>query len=511
MPRYSGFEPSHGEYGDYYEPRSRHRHHHRSRDHNHNHSSHRRGKDDKYHYNAAFVYDIIDTDEGWISRVLMSVLFWFMLLSLTGLVIAILVIYILGIKDNSAIPDQDNLDFQLYKNTRFGECASANETVVDCSYLRFNLAADRRGFTDFAPNPTENYMVKPWLPANKSNYDGPRYTWCDVAGCLRDFKVVPSKPRDSAFYMLSITTMQFVTMTIWSSSFWLWKLWNANPEDRDGCGQLGITFWVPAIGDAASVLFWWANLFKQASGPLNFGPPSILNWVTMWRYARSLHFHPVECAFDYHSSSRRVLMWILYSLAIIQWIASCVVYGIYSGDITSMFGRGRYARYDCLADKIDTAPGVSSCSATELCSKDWLLGDPGFQQSIYYGDFMVAIFWISTVVAILPILCLLGEGFDRWYHDKSFFSSRYAEHLKKYSSNASVEAALLGLFGPVLVIVIMTIVSIVKEASEYERLGTFAFDLSCRAVHVSMSPWKYWLDVNDYGRAYEVTKHWFNV
>ncbi|KAI2779144.1 hypothetical protein F4815DRAFT_205277 [Daldinia loculata] len=298
-------------------------------------------------------------------------------------------------------------------------------------------------------------------------------------------------------------------MTIWSASWWMFKLFTSDPDE---CGEgLGKIFWVLAIFDTVTVAFWWVSLFMQASNPLHFAPLSVLNWVTAWRYARSLHFHPAKCAFEPDSKLHRVLIWVLCLLTVAQWIASCVVFGLYYGDIVSMFGRGRYARYDCHEDRIDAAPGASSCSSAELCSKDWLLGDPGFEQSVYYGDLLVAIFWISTVVALAPILGLVFEGFRRLYRDQDFFPSKTSRLLKKWSSNAPLEFVLLGLFFAVFVLDILTIVDIFRETGDNDRAGTFAFDLSCRAVHVSLSPWKYFLDINEFGRAFKIAKTWFNV
>lgn len=164
---------------DHYEPRDRRR---------------RRRKKDPYHYSAAFMretMEVTDKEESRACSFLFKSLFWFMPIVLSGLLVAILVIYILAIKDNSASIDPDSIKFQLYKNTRFQECSSQSSSAVDCTFSQYNLATDSRGFTDFSPNPSENYMVKLWLPADRSDYEGARYTWCDVASCLSDFKVIP--------------------------------------------------------------------------------------------------------------------------------------------------------------------------------------------------------------------------------------------------------------------------------------------------------------------------------
>ncbi|KAI0111931.1 hypothetical protein F4814DRAFT_424121 [Daldinia grandis] len=494
MSRYSGLMPSER---DHYEPRDR----------------RRRRKKDPYHHSAAFMREMLELDddekESRVGSVISTLMFWFMPIALSGLLIAILVIYILAIKSNTASIDPDSAEFQLYKNTRFQECASQSSSAVDCTFLQYDLATDSRGYTDFSPDPSENYMVKLWLPADRSDYEGARYTWCDVASCLGGFKVIPSTPRPAAFYTLSLTTTLLATMTIWSASWWMFKLFTSDPDE---CGQgIDKIFWALAVFDTATVVFWWVSLFMQASNPLHSAPLSILNWVTVWRYARSLHFHPVKCAFAPDSTLRRVLTWALYLLTVAQWVASCVVFGLYYGDIVSMFGRARYARYDCHEDKIDAAPGASSCSSAELCSKDWLLGDPGFEQSVYYGDLLVAIFWISTVMALAPILGLLFEGFRRLCRDQDFFPSKPSRFLRKWSSNASLEVVLLGLFTAILVLDIITIVDIFRETGDNDRAGTLAFDVSCRAVHVSLSPWKYFLDINEFGRAVKIAKTWFNV
>ena len=38
-----------------------------------------------------------------------------------------------------------------------------------------------------------------------------------------------------------------------------------------------------------------------------------------------------------------------------------------------------------------------------------------------------------------------------------------------------------------------------------------AYDLQCRAVHVSLSPWKYYLDVGDEYNTWRVVRSYFNV
>jgi hypothetical protein len=43
------------------------------------------------------------------------------------------------------------------------------------------------------------------------------------------------------------------------------------------------------------------------------------------------------------------------------------------------------------------------------------------------------------------------------------------------------------------------------------RDGPVAYDLDCQALHVYLSPWRHYLDVDDYQRGLRIARMWLNA
>jgi hypothetical protein len=65
---------------------------------------------------------------------------------------------------------------------------------------------------------------------------------------------------------------------------------------------------------------------------------------------------------------REVIMRVLHLVLPAQWCATIHAFRLQDREV--------FQRYDCLPSALDAAPGVSSCSAEDLCSKMCLSSSP---------------------------------------------------------------------------------------------------------------------------------------
>ncbi|KAI1477641.1 hypothetical protein F4774DRAFT_427072 [Daldinia eschscholtzii] len=116
------------------------------------------------------------------------------LLALTAAIQALLLSYeIAVIVKRNSIPSPSPTDFNLYKNTRFEDCTPNPLSQSNCNFL------DRRQF--------EGAVIFGWKASWKAD------SWCEYASCLRDWKIVPSKPRDSAYGLTPLAIWFYLKIT----------------------------------------------------------------------------------------------------------------------------------------------------------------------------------------------------------------------------------------------------------------------------------------------------------
>jgi hypothetical protein len=249
--------------------------------------------------------------------------------------------------------------------------------------------------------------------------------------------------------------------------------------------------------------FWWYDFFVLASDTRNTSLVSIYAWVTTWNFAVMLNYHPFACRFNTKSGRGRVVVYIVATAALLQWIATCYAFHVkrdemYHGDV-------EYPKYRCLESAISQAPGISRCSPQQLCSKKWLFSNDWWISRTPWdsarGHYRLWFF----VVSIAPF------GFAIW----SLYSSR-GRRVLNFNYSKTIGFILFATSIPLLFILMLvqseTVLSgFFNPTHPPNREGPVAYDLDCQAVHVYLSPWRNYLDVDDFQRGLRIARMWLNA
>lgn len=261
---------------------------------------------------------------------------------------------------------------------------------------------------------------------------------------------------------------------------------------------------------------WWYSFIVMAVDPKDHTPVSIFAWFSTWRFVVQLNFHPYACRIDTESGRGRFFVRILVTIALIQFALTCYAMQIKWGDIIGK-SNGSDLKYRCLDSEIAEAPGTSLCTPQKLCSMDWLFSNaewvtgpvnagaihnPTPPQFIAFGGlvFSISVFIFMSLV----YSSVFGSGLSLLD-----FDSTSAQGKLKYFG------AFVAPFGILLGIMLWYSVSVLEDffnpPYKANREGPVAYDVQCQAVHVLVSPWKYYLDVDDDYRALRIVRAWFNA
>jgi hypothetical protein len=244
----------------------------------------------------------------------------------------------------------------------------------------------------------------------------------------------------------------------------------------------------------------------------------MLAWVTVWRTTVSLFSHPVACR--YHGTRRHITG--ISTLFVITFCLFCVstnaIYRI--GGITENLWFTQAPKYDCLESQIEAAPGTTTCSAQHLCSKEmqhlftrpdyhvpgsnW--GNPGPMQDVFTMIyFFGAMSFIGSIVLTMIFMLFFRRADLTGRKSKGRYFIRFA-------SRCAV----------VVHVVVLTVISyywtyrVIAHVIYYNskdspgRQSSLMYDQNCTAVHITMSDWKWYLDV-DHDRNRRVAKMWLNA
>lgn len=401
--------------------------------------------------------------------------------------------------DNTGF-DPKGPEYALYKNTMVKDCYNTPVSAItyNCSAVRASLQHQGKVVG----------LNKPSLSIpNDSNGNETVYSWCEIISCFNDFKVVPSTPHSSAFWATSLEVWTKAAITFLTSFWQLHKIQKAMYSDDDTfCTGLGWDTWVIMAWDLASFIWWCFGFGRFVMTPTQYPMPSMLGWVSLWKYCYMLHYHPFECVLRYFPKRARTARWTLYVVTTLQWIASvyiCVLTAIWGMDSVS-----GYPAYECLAARIQDTPGASSCSAEQICSNELLFRSWIFQYPHRYVDGYVSLVCLNTVLSLVAILmvCALGAfpliasmvrggSPAKWRKRASIFDFGFAGNI---GAAGGVCLLIAGLTGYDAV-----------QALDRHREGAVTFDWECNALHVTMSSWRYYLDV-DYELPVRAAKMWFN-
>ena len=415
--------------------------------------------------------------------------------------------------------EPDNPEFVLYKNSRFKECYDLTPDPGNCSSIFSGLSTHARNVPEgfgYLSN------VQGWKPESSSDRatHPPIYDWCQIVSCFNGFKIVPSTPRPSATLLSDIVCWWSVMMTSASALVHTGKQYRtAFRKEGTPCRgrkDLSVLDYIFFVYDICGPIFWWWVSFVMfAVNPAMSTTIAITAWVTSWKLGSVLKFHPYSCALPGGPRIKRILPWILNAVALLQWIAGIYVISVYLGDLS---GNGSTLQsYDCLASQIPDAPGSTSCSAQDLCSKTPLFrtGARFMYEDTFYvqGRYnLMAYFWIWTLMALMPFIFLFiawcGKVITRssaevWRKDAKFTWRSFNRGPSLYLGIASIISLAYGVgYGVHL---------IQTWDSTRDREGPFTFHAGCNALHVPLSPWRDYLDLGAYERAFRIAKMVFNA
>lgn len=193
----------------------------------------------------------------------------------------------------------------------------------------------------------------------------------------------------------------------------------------------------------------------------------------------------------------------------IQFAASSYVVYLQQDDMLNR--RNIIRRYDCADTFFQGASGVSYCSLQQLCGKDWLFSDAGVRSDMdvpvigYFLAYMVLTFGLLFPFVYWLIPSTVAMCKRKW---KRVFDP---SELKRAMRETEPFAVLL----PVLVLTVfygvMLLIHLGIHWDESNREAGLAYDMECRAVHVPLSQWKQYLDLEAYNRPLRIAKMWFNA
>ncbi|KAB8217924.1 hypothetical protein BDV33DRAFT_205855 [Aspergillus novoparasiticus] len=423
---------------------------------------------------------------------------FFLIVSFTGVAIAFTVVFAVK-SPNVGGYRSDSPEYALYKNTRFEECYSAPGSTTNCTAMR--VALNSSTIAGFG-------YLRSSVVFNEDNSSD----WCEAVSCFNDYKVIPSTPRDSAMWPTLLTSWATCAGFLVGSLFQLLlqqkALYSPRNKPCKGLGDVHWYSWLFIGYDLVSFTWWWVSFGKLAAAPESAATPFVVGWVIPWKYAGLFRYHPFSCAFGTNRRGKNIARGIFYILAVIQWIASWYVIHINLPSLSTATGWGMRApnpSYDCVQSQVDAAPGTSTCSATQICSRNWLFVDFGFQPSYRNADPLIAIglmFLALTVVALSPLLMMVIACFLR---DKD--PSLSPRSTLRWADPGPIAFLSLLSFFEIITGCIL-VVDMVKRLNGTPD-ATVAFDWECQAIHVALSPWKYYIDL-DYERGWRLTKLWFN-
>jgi hypothetical protein len=406
--------------------------------------------------------------------------------------------------DNTGF-DPNSSDYALYKNTMFKDCYNTASSAItySCSAVKASIQS---AFVQKNSSALAFINTSTSLP-NDSNGNTTIYSWCEVMSCFDDFKVIPSTPRPSAFPPSALEAWNKAGITFLLAFWQVRKSHNALYSDEGTmCKGIEWDTWLIMAWDLGSFIWWCIGLGRFAMMPTHYPIPSMLGWISLWKYCYMIHFHPFQCVIRNSSKKAQISKWTLYTLATLQWIAS--VYICVYAWRADQDGVSLYPAYTCLASRILDAPGASKCSAEQLCSNEpffrsWIFKFPHQHidghtvQTIFLAGLSVIIFIQLCIIGAFPLIASMVKGgtLRKWRKKISILDFGFA-------GNLSCE---------VLACIIVGTLTTFEgfRAFERSRESAVAFYWECNALHVTVSPWRYHFDVN-YELPLRVARMWFN-
>ncbi|KAL4964831.1 uncharacterized protein BDV14DRAFT_200637 [Aspergillus stella-maris] len=414
---------------------------------------------------------------------------WLSLIALVSFLIFGVVIAARFVGTDNTGYDPDSAEYTLYKNTLFKTCyAQEPQVEYNCSGVHEQI---------FSPSDFQHHGIG---ILNRPDYRKPVYDidadWCQVISCFKDWKVIPSKPRPSALWEVTNEEWISVILTLVAGLLQINTIYRESGNVGFDCkGRLGWDDWGGVAFDAVSAVWWWVGFGQWATDSAQTASlPTVLGWFSLWKYSELLQFHPFSCGIPFlrrRPRATRALRWILRIIAAAQW-------GIGAHVLTILQGSHSDAQvYDCLASAMQTAPGITACTAQQICSQEWLFKSPAFGGE--FGDgvkpslALLLAFAASTIAAAIPpfglFACLVvpvavGSEFKGYTYWK--------EKYDKINPGMTVATGVGTLYA--LIYGALYAASVGKEV---ERYGAVTFYRECTALNANVSPWRDYFDVDD--------------
>ena len=219
-----------------------------------------------------------------------------------------------------------------------------------------------------------------------------------------------------------------------------------------------------------------------------------------------MSFHPYSCALRHNPTAVIVGKWLLNTLGFVQWVVSVHLWKASSGT------QSAYSTYDCLASQISAAPGTSTCSVEQICARDLLFRSYNFafsNEGVDVTDPKHAMFVAFMVLSFGTIGRFLFLGLLPVVYIPR--GTRTLPELRaKIDENDSGFLISLALSSMACIIVGGFTTAGAIMSFRRGREGAFVIDWTCQTVHVNLSAWRYYLDV-EYELPLRAVKMWFNV
>lgn len=421
--------------------------------------------------------------------------------------VCILVFQIMVITKRAVAVDDSTAEFALYKNSLFEGCSANTTSQPDCTLLDVDLTHSSFTWSWIEDHRTESldeyFMSRSAYDVSSGSTTRPKasYSWCELASCLENFKVVPSTPRDSAYGFTGLKAWSSLLTTAIFVFLDLRKMFS----DAEKCDGIGSRSWLELLPKAVSVGWWWYGFGLLLHDPDGAPPISLDSWIVMWNLSASLDFHPWRCRKP-QSKPRRAISLALQVFTFVQVCATIHAFRIQDRTV--------FQRYDCLQSEINAAPGSSSCTPEELCSNSWLFSNPNLLSNTDETAIMFyKITWIISLVGyFFTVLWLVFKtitGPAYWTPER--MKAWFGDEVDRMSTIMRLGASgFIGYMGMCYAIVIFVSPEFKFTFDAPGGPATVAYDFNCTAAHIGVSPRYYYLDVG-YGRDMRIAKMWLNA
>ncbi|KAL4875178.1 hypothetical protein BJY04DRAFT_224254 [Aspergillus karnatakaensis] len=389
---------------------------------------------------------------------------WFALIALSAFLIGAIVVAVLFIRTDSTGFDPGNAQYRLYKNTRVEACYNSSPPPdYNCTGVREMLSFRASAY---GANGSAGVLETADGDVFHEGYTETVRSWCEALSRFSEFKVVPSEPRDSAYWEVTLSDWAPIIVGLLLAAWHTHSIYMDSSSIQPACKGIGWDDWVGVVWAAGSSVFWWVNFGRWAADPSQAARPSMMGWLTTWQYSEWLAFHPFSCGLPFLRNSPDALavaQWTLRLIAAVQWGVGAHVSQLIKSDYT------KHAVYSCLSSQISTAPGTFICSAEQICSQDWL-----FSRRNSPGAMHAACPYGSAILSS-------DKGFGYW-------RNKYDKYNSGPIPTTALGSAFVVLFGA-------WITASMKGAFDRDREGPVMFYWECAAMHVNVSPWRYYMDV----------------